>query len=159
MPEKDNRTIARIKDKLAETKSLLDQQRILETRNLRASVFLRIVQYAIVGFLIIFPFFKLPSSGVIVLFGVILLVSILIQHYVHPDVRFINARSRLLKLKRIIRITEDSLSELEGSEEGTADARAILQDIIGSLGEVERSQHLDYAMLRIKLLSRYQKPS
>jgi hypothetical protein len=159
MQEKNNRTISRIKDTLAETRSLLDQQRILETRNLRASVFLRIVQYVICGFLIIFPFFEVPSSGIIVLLGFILLVSIVIQHYVHPDVRFITARSRVLKLKRIVQSTAESLSDVESREAGAAEERAILEDILSVLGEVERAQHLDYAMLRIKFLSRHRKPS
>ena len=80
------------------------------------------------------------------------------NHRFRPDVKFMNANTRILKLTRLIRTTEDCLSALAAKEEDAPDEVTIIKNISESIDEVERSQHLDYALMRRKLSSRFAKP-
>jgi hypothetical protein len=158
MQEKDISQIADVKNKITEAVEMLDRQRALKLRNLWLSSFLRIGQY-VIGAILVTAFFQdaLSAQGVGFL-GLVVLLSTILQQRLHPDVKVINAKTRVLKLTRVIRTAEAGFKALQGKDKDAPDALTTIKNISEVLSEVERSQHLDYALMRRTIGSRFAKP-
>lgn len=158
MQEKNNSQSTNIKNKLDEAKSILDTQKALKLRNHWGSWLLKIGQY-LTGAILASSFFQDALLAQVVGFlGLLILLFTFMNHRFRPDIKFMNAKTRILKLTRLIRTAEDCLSALAAKEKDAPDEFTIIKNISEGIDEVERSQHLDYALMRRKLSSRFAKP-
>lgn len=157
MQEKYSAQITNIENKLNEAISILDKQKALKLRNHWVSWLLKIGQYLTGGILATSFFQEALSAQVAGFLGLLILLCTFMNQHFRPDVKFINAKTRILKLTRLIRTAKDSLSALDAKEKDAPDELSIIKTISEGIDEVERSQHLDYALMQRKLPSRFTK--
>ena len=159
MQEKNNSQSTTVKNKLYEAKSILDTQSALKLKNHWGSWLLKMGQYLTGAMLATFFFQDALSARVAGFLGLLVLLFTFMNHRFRPDVKFMNAKTRILKLTRLIRTAEGCLSALAAKEEDAPDELTIIKSISEGIDEVERSQHLDYALMRRKLSNRFAKPA
>ena len=91
---------------------------------------------------------QLLVALIVGIFGLLLLLSVVLQQVILPEARYLGARGRISKLNRLQKTVDAALSPAEAGKRGTSDIAVMNERISEVLGEVERSLHLDYVLMR-----------
>lgn len=149
---------AQIEHQLEEAKSILANQRLLEKKGFRYDLLLRSGQYVAGGILVTGLFHIDFAPTIIGLLGLLVLISTFVHHISYPDVKRISATAQISKLQRLIRTAEANLAEQALEEKSAVDMPSLTRYAADTLDEIQRSIHLDYALIR-RSTSWYRRPS
>lgn len=145
--------VADVEQAIADARELEANQRHIAARALLGSLVMRITLY-VVGLVLMAALFglALPPLVTAVLGAIAIVVTILGQQF-RPDVKFINAKGHVLQLSRTITTVEKALAAVRAGQPAAWDLPGILKHVRGMIGEVERNHHLDYAIMRERIVS------
>ena len=142
-----------LQDLLAEARTLMATQHRIARRTLRVSVSFRLIAYAIGFALLLRPFGFGAPTWLAVTFGFALIVATFLSQHFRPDVKFVNAKGRVLQLRRAIATGEARLELLEAGEATVDEIPGWIASLTHTIDKIERAHHLDYAMMQQPIVS------
>ena len=132
--------LSHIEKRLKELKTYLEAQESIEKTNRWSGGFLTVGQY-IVGGVLATSFIQETLSGQIIGFlGVLVLVSQIVHQRFRPDLRAASARSRVVRLKRMLRSAHDQIDRVRIEHFEESPERLIAENKIASLISAQISE-------------------
>ena len=151
--EQQDLQLADVEQALADARRLEDNLRRVALHALQGSWIARLSMYAI-GMALVVTLFGVRFLPVVTsALGVAVIVVTLLGQQFRPDVKFVNAKAHILQLTRMITTAERELAAARSGDRAASTPDAILRNIAGVIDEVERNRHLDYAIMRERIVS------
>jgi len=138
----------RIERQLEEAKVLLANQRLLERKHFKQEFLLRGGQY-LVGVIMMFGLLSIEfSSTTIGVLGLLVVVSTFVHQTLCPDLKRNSATGEITKLHRLIATVEANIKAQTTETKQAADVSSLGRYVADTLDEIQRSIHLNYALIR-----------
>ncbi len=151
--EQANPRLADIEQALADAGELAESQRRIAANALKGSLISRIALY-VIGAVLFASIFGLALPPIIMsVLGITIVGVTIVGQMFRPDVKFINAKGHVLQLRRVITTAKKELKASHEGDSAVSDPDTIFSQIDSVVGEVERNHHLDYAIMRERIVS------